>query len=640
MRILIVTPAPAGSRTGNQVTAQRWADHLRALNHQVEVDRQYRAQACDLLIALHARHSADSIERFRAAHPELPIVVILTGTDLYSDLPDDPKAARSVELATLLVVLNPLGSRRLLPHLRSRVRVVVQSVALPELDPVAADGFQICVVGHLRPVKDPFLAAEAVRSLPPESAVRLVHVGRALDERMRSLAEKEQRENARYTWRGEIPQREVFQILASSKLHILTSKMEGGANALCEAIAVGVPTLATRVDGSLGILGEGYPGLFPVGDSRALGQLLEKVEGDPSFHDALRRHCVSLQPSVEPSAERAAIGRIIDELGRFTLIVAGSQDSARTFAEDVAAGLRASPKQLHCRYFYDARGSQLFEDICQLPEYYVTRAETEILTERAGEIAESMRQRLLLFELGSGSGAKTRLLLDALTAPGRQLTYVPVDISRSMLEESAFSLMAAYPDLTIVTMASEYQDSLRGLEEQPEQQKLVLWLGSNVGNFDRPGAVAFLSQVRRRMSVADRLLLGVDLRKDRATLEAAYDDAGGVTAEFNKNLLVRINRELEGDFELSNFEHEAVYDQEAGRVAMHLVCRRACSVRIKALELQVDFVAGEKIHTEDSYKYSPDEIATLARSSGFSMERHWTDGAERFYLGLLAPRSR
>ncbi len=320
MKILIVTPARLGSTKGNWVTAERWANHLGSMGHEVEIAVSYQAQSSDLLIALHARRSAASVEKFRRDHPNSPLIVILTGTDLYRDLPDDPSAVRSIELADRLVVLNALGAQRLPAILRNKVRVIIQSVTVPRLPArpsipgTTPLGFQVCVVGHLRPVKDPFLAVRALARLPTTSAIHILHVGIALNNEMKVQAENHVRNEPRYCWRGGVSGQEVFELLAGSKLHVLTSMMEGGANVLCEAIAVGVPTLSTRIDGSVGILGDDYPGLFPVGDANALANLLNKVETDPLFYDALRRHCISLQPLVSASQERAEIGGLIAEL--------------------------------------------------------------------------------------------------------------------------------------------------------------------------------------------------------------------------------------------------------------------------------------------------------------------------------------
>ena len=364
---------------------------------------------------------------------------------------------------------------------------------------------------------------------------------------------------------------------------------------------------------------------------------------------------------------------------RFTLVTVEPGNPIASFAEEVRAGLTARPKYLECRYFYDEEGSRLFEAIGELPEYYVTRAERQILEEHAGEIVAGLPAGTSLVELGSGSATKTRHLIEALLrrqgTPARQgipfhqgtqerhvgatacqpsLRYVPLDISRSMLEESSLQLLAAYPQLCINAVAAEYQDGLQHLAGSRASHvhegglaapagagksgpQLVLWLGSNVGNFERPAAAAFLRQVRQTMGPQDRLLIGIDLRKDRSVLEPAYDDAQGVTAQFNKNLLARINRELGGHFDLDQFTHRAVYDESAGRIEMYLVSRRDQVVQIDALELDVAFVMGEAIHTENSYKYSDAEILSLAQAAGYAVERRWLDRAGRFSENLFRP---
>jgi dimethylhistidine N-methyltransferase len=216
--------------------------------------------------------------------------------------------------------------------------------------------------------------------------------------------------------------------------------------------------------------------------------------------------------------------------------------------------------------------------------------------------------------------------------------YVPIDISRAMLAESSHALVDEYPRIDVTAVAAEYRAGLRWLSGQREP-KLVLWLGSNVGNFDRDEAAAFFADVRATLAPDDRFLVGVDLRKDRATLEAAYDDAAGVTARFNANLLRRINRELGGRFDVDAFAHRARWNEGLGRVELELVSRRLQSVRIDALALEVAFFAGEAIYTESSYKYSFAEIDALARACGFAVEQRWLDDARRFSLNLLAPRT-
>jgi L-histidine Nalpha-methyltransferase len=339
---------------------------------------------------------------------------------------------------------------------------------------------------------------------------------------------------------------------------------------------------------------------------------------------------------------RTTAGQIAD---RFTLAAIDPPGPEASLAEEVRAGLTATPKRLPCRFFYDEAGSQLFEEICALPEYYVTRAEREILSRYAGEIVAGVGSEVTLVELGSGSAAKTRLVIEALLRRQETLRYMPVDISRTALEGSAWELLAAYPPLLVDAVVAEYQEGLRhlrglaGLNAGAGNPKLVLWLGSNVGNLTRADAAVFLRRVRETMSPHDRLLIGVDVRKDRAVLEPAYDDAQGVTARFNKNLLARINRELGGHFDPDAFTHRAVYHEPEGRIAMYLVSRHDQVVPVDALHLRVPFAAGEAIHTEDSYKYSHEEIRSLAAAAGYAVERQWYDAGHLFEETLMRPLS-
>jgi L-histidine N-alpha-methyltransferase len=323
---------------------------------------------------------------------------------------------------------------------------------------------------------------------------------------------------------------------------------------------------------------------------------------------------------------------------RFRLVELTGGDPFAEFARDVAAGLTAEPKYLSCRYFYDREGARLFVAICELPEYYLTRAETEILERNAHEIASRFPDDVTVIELGSGNAVKTRLLLEALL-PGRRVRYVPIDICRPVLEESAADLLQRFPRLEIVAVAAEYHEGLRHLRSETDRPRLILWLGSNIGNFTRTEAATFLRRIRDTMTSADRMLVGVDLRKDLAVLEAAYDDAAGVTAAFNRNLLARINQELNGNFDLSAFQHRALYNEDLGRIEMYLVSTRAQSVTIGRIGLTVPFAAGETIHTENSYKYSLAEIHAVATAAGLQDQCFWQDAAGRFSLHLLATRT-
>ena len=338
---------------------------------------------------------------------------------------------------------------------------------------------------------------------------------------------------------------------------------------------------------------------------------------------------------------------------RFRLVELTAGDPVAEFVKDVTSGLTAEPKHLSCRYFYDSEGSRLFAAICELPEYYLTRAETEILERHARDIASLFQGDVTVIELGSGNAVKTRLLLEALLSPhptlspqgrglgegGRRVRYVPIDICRPVMEESAADLLQRFPLLEIVAVAAEYHEGLRHLRSECDRPRLILWLGSSIGNFTRAEATTFLRRIQGTMTPLDRMLVGVDLRKDRAALEAAYDDAAGVTAAFNLNLLTRINHELNGNFDLSAFQHRAIYNQDLGRIEMYLVSTRVQSVTIGRIGLTVRFAAGETIHTENSYKYTPAEIHAVAAAAGLQDQCFWQDAAGRYNLHLLTTRT-
>jgi len=328
MRILVVTPAARGSRKGNRVTALRWAGHLRALGHRVALAETWRGEPCDLLVALHATKSHASVARIRAERPETPVVLGVVGTDLYEDLPAGSTEARqSLDLATRLVLLQPLGIRALPEAVRPKATAIVQSACPAPPIPAPPGVLQACVLAHLRSVKDPFLAAEAVRRLPPRSRVRVVHLGAALDAGAEARARREAAENPRWAWLGDRPRREARARLAGSALLVVTSRLEGGANVVSEAIACGVPVLSTRVDGSVGVLGPDHPGYFPVGDAAALAALLARAEGDAALLAELRCRSERLRPLVEPAREREAWSALLAEI-RFASERAGKRLSA------------------------------------------------------------------------------------------------------------------------------------------------------------------------------------------------------------------------------------------------------------------------------------------------------------------------
>jgi putative glycosyltransferase (TIGR04348 family) len=315
MKILLVTPAPTGSRKGNRVTAERWARFLRGLGHHVRVVQEFHGQCCDLLIALHAFKSYDSIRRFRGERPHDPLVLCLTGTDLYCDIHTRPEAQASLELATRLVVLQPLGLDALPEPLRRKTRVIYQSVPPRTVTvPKRRDVFEVCVLGHMRPVKDPLRTAWAARLLPASSCVRVLQVGGALSDELAEQARAEEVGNPRYRWMGERPRSQALRLLARCRLLALTSALEGGANVISEAIVLGVPVVSSRIAGSLGLLGTDYPGYFPFGDTQALADLLQRVESEKAFYDDLCTRCAHRRPLFEPARERQSWHELLREL--------------------------------------------------------------------------------------------------------------------------------------------------------------------------------------------------------------------------------------------------------------------------------------------------------------------------------------
>jgi len=322
---------------------------------------------------------------------------------------------------------------------------------------------------------------------------------------------------------------------------------------------------------------------------------------------------------------------------RLTIEVDHSHKRTHNFAKDVLEGLSKRPKRLLPLYFYDERGSKLFEEICRLPEYYITRIEHGILKANASEIVSCSGGRMALVELGSGSSFKTRILIEALLARQGSLRYFPIDISESIVMESARQLMQDYPRLKISAHVAEFSAGVHRMALETLDQKMVLFLGSNLGNFDPQVARDFLTKLRRELSQQDYLLLGTDMQKDASVLEAAYDDHQGVTAEFNLNLLRRINRELAGEFELGDFSHLAFYNGEENRIEMHIRSNKTQDVYIGVLQRSFSFLPGETIHTENSYKYSVDQIAGMSAEAGFEVVNRWEDERGYFSLNLLAP---
>ena len=302
-----------------------------------------------------------------------------------------------------------------------------------------------------------------------------------------------------------------------------------------------------------------------------------------------------------------------------------------TFLEDVTSGLNRRPKTLPCKYFYDERGSQLFDQICELDEYYLTRTELEIMRRFAPDMVAVLGTGVILIELGSGSSVKTRLLLNHLADP---VAYVPVDISREHLHKSSRKLAAAYAHLEVIPVCADFTGSFSVPQPKRKPARSVVYLpGSTIGNFETEAAIALMGRIARLCGPGGGLLIGIDLQKDVETIETAYNDDQGVTAEFNLNLLQRINYELEGDFVLDQFRHEADYDEVMGRVEISLISKQRQVVNVG--DESFCFDKGEGIRTEYSHKYAIDQFASMAVAAGLALRRDWTDDKDLFAVLYL-----
>jgi len=326
----------------------------------------------------------------------------------------------------------------------------------------------------------------------------------------------------------------------------------------------------------------------------------------------------------QPSIERLRIDVCLDP-----------DELTRIMAEEVRGGLTAKQKRLPSKYFYDARGSELFEQITELPEYYQTRTELQILQSiAAGLVGELDSEELV--ELGSGSATKTRVLLDAMQAHGTLRSYVPFDVSAEMLRESAARLLDDYPALAVHGVVGDFQRHL-GSVPRPEGNRLAIFLGSTIGNLEAEERRAFLTDVRGLLGEAGRFLLGVDLVKEKAVLEAAYDDSAGVTAEFNRNILRVVNAGLDADFVPDAYRHVAFYSEEKARIEMHLAPESTQHVRVRKLDLEIEVQPDETIWTEISCKFTDSSASAMLHEAGLKLDAWYTDDQERFALALASP---
>jgi putative glycosyltransferase (TIGR04348 family) len=315
VNIQLITPAPLRFNNGNKITAVRWLRLLRKLRHKVTLNQSYNGAPCDMLIALHAKRSYDSIRRFYERHPQLPLIVVLTGTDLYRDIRINRNAKQSLEMATRIIALQRQALAELPKRLHAKTRVIYQSAEPIRRNPPQWNrpAFKVSVIGHLRKEKDPLRTAYAARNLPVRSRIEVLQVGRSLEEKLGALARSEAARNPRYRWMGEIPHWQAKKILGRSHLTVISSRMEGSSNVLCEALASSVPVIASKIPGIVGTLGKNYPGYFSVGKTDQLRDLLLRSESDAAFYRSLRRHCVRLSPLVQPKRELACWRALIRE---------------------------------------------------------------------------------------------------------------------------------------------------------------------------------------------------------------------------------------------------------------------------------------------------------------------------------------
>jgi len=319
------------------------------------------------------------------------------------------------------------------------------------------------------------------------------------------------------------------------------------------------------------------------------------------------------------------------------LINALKENQAEVLHEAIIAGLSKPKKTLPCRLIFDLTGSKMFEEICKLQEYYVTRKERHILEVNASDIIDSVGGEVELVEFGSGSSVKTRFLINELLARQNMLHYIPIDISAKFLHETALTLVQENDRLSITAVAAEYDDALHVLPERSKQARIFLFLGSSIGQFEPEAVIELLKRVHQQMEGYDSLLIGFDLLKERNILFDAYNDSAGLTADFNKNMLARINQEFGGNFVLDEFTHHAPFVEEYARIEMRLISKCSQNVSIDGLEHPIHFEEGEYIHTENSHKYTVAGFQALCEAAGFTMPKYWQDEQKWFALCLLAP---
>jgi len=314
LNIEIVTPAPPGTLHGNRITAMRWQQFLRYQHHHSSITERWSGMPCDILIALHGLRSFESIQRFKKAHPEQPVILIMTGTDIYRDLEKNAKVVKSMAMADVIVVLQPAAIESIPQEFHHKVRVIYQSVKAITRKPTPKNQFLASIIGHLRPEKDPFCAAQSLALLPPQSRVHLVQLGKAMSPAFEKRALSLEKNQPRYRWLGQLSHPKTLQYLARSHVMIISSVMEGGAHVVSEAIAIGIPIIASDIPGNRGLLGDNYPAYYPVGDKVGLAKLLTRIESDPAFCRKITKAVVARQKITKPELEQKSIQKLLKDL--------------------------------------------------------------------------------------------------------------------------------------------------------------------------------------------------------------------------------------------------------------------------------------------------------------------------------------
>lgn len=314
MKITLITPYAGHSRCGNRNTAYRYAHFMRQLGHKVNIQVNWDGRPTDLMLALHARRSHDSIRRFADCHPQHPLILTLTGTDLYRDIRQDPLAQESMHLATHMIVLQDMGLSELTSEQQNRTRVIYQSVVPPKPQSRLKKYFQVCVVGHLRAEKDPFRCAYALRHLTADAKIRVIQLGGALEPAMEEEAQTLMQQDCRYLWLGELPHWRTMQKLAQSHLMVISSRMEGGANVICEAVASEVPVIASDISGNIGMLGKDYGGYYPLENAYALAERINQAMNDEHFYRQLQEQCQARRHLFNPERERSTLATLLGEI--------------------------------------------------------------------------------------------------------------------------------------------------------------------------------------------------------------------------------------------------------------------------------------------------------------------------------------